>query len=273
MKKILCSTGAIIGPKNGRDFRLLEPLSKELTCDGFEFMMYSSWYECVEEIKAFLQEAKLFIPVFHCQKGIGEDISKGGPEELADAFRRFEINCDLAKHMGAEKLVLHLWSGRASDSNFQSNLAAYPRLKEIAEAYGLVLGIENVVCNVENPMKHLSELREAYPDIRFVFDTKMAAFHEELEQLYEKEYEWLWKDGHICHYHVNDYNGGYMDWLNLRTLRIGQGKLDFERFFAFIREIDYEGDYTLEASAYDEEGNVDVELLNQQFAYVREKIQ
>lgn len=130
-----------------------------------------------------------------------------------------------------------------------------------------------MVCNVENLMKHLCELREAYPDIRFVFDTKMAAFHEELEQLYEKEYEWLWKDNHICHYHVNDYNGGYMDWLNLRTLRIGQGKLDFERFFAFIREIGYEGDYTLEASAYDEEGNVDVELLNQQFAYVREKIQ
>lgn len=272
MKKILCSTGALIGIPNGRDFRLLEPLSKQLTCDGFEFMMYSSWYEKTEEIRTFLQELKLFIPVFHCEKGIGEDISKGGPEELAEAFRRFEINCDLAKSIGAEKLVLHLWSGHVSDSNFQSNLGAYPRLKEIADSYGLVLGIENVVCNVENPLKHLRELREVYPDIRFVFDTKMAAFHEELEQLYEKEYEWLWKDGHICHYHVNDYSGGYMDWANLRTLRIGQGKLDFERFFAFIREIGYEGDYTLEATAFNSEGIVDVEMLNEQVAYVREKI-
>ena len=272
MKKILCSTGALIGIPNGRDYRLLEPLAKQLTCDGFEFMMYSSWYEQIEEIKAFLQGLKLYIPVFHCQKGIGEDISKGGRSELADAFRRFEINCDLAKAIGAEKLVLHLWSGRISDSNFQSNLAAYPRLREIADSYGLVLGIENVVCNVENPMKHLCELRETYPDIRFVFDTKMAAFHEQLDLLYEKEYEWLWKGGHICHYHVNDYNGGYMDWSNLRTLQIGQGKIDFERFFNFIRETGYEGDYTLEASAYDSEGNVDVELLNRQFAYVREHI-
>jgi len=270
MKKVLCSTGAIIGIPNGRDFRLLEPLSKQLTCDGFEFMMYSSWYERDEEIKAFLQGLKLYIPVFHCEKSIGEYISKGSGEELSEAFRRFEINCDLAKSMGAEKLVLHLWSGIVSDSNFRSNLGAYPKFREIADSYGLVLGIENVVCNVENPMKHMCELREAYPDIRFVFDTKMAAFHEELEQLYEKEYEWLWKENHICHYHVNDYNGGYMDWGNLRTLRIGQGKLDFERFFTFISEIGYDGDYTLEATAYDEEGNVNVELLNKQFAYVRE---
>ena len=215
MKKILCSTGALIGKPNGRDYKLLEPLGKQLDCDGFE------------------------------------------------------INCDLAKAIGAEKLVLHLWSGHVSDSNFQSNLAAYQRLREIADSYGFVLGIENVVCNVENPMKHMCELREAYPDIRFVFDTKMAAFHEQLDLLYEREYEWLWKDGHICHYHVNDYNGGYMDWANLRTLRIGMGKLDFERFFAFVRETGYEGDYTLEASAYDSEGNVDVD---KQFAYVREKI-
>ncbi len=272
MKNVLCSTGALIGIPNGRDYRLLEPLSKQLTCDGFEFMMYSSWYEQIEEIKAFLQGLKLYIPVFHCEKSIGEYISKGSEEDLTEAFRRFEINCDLTKAIGAEKLVLHLWSGLISDSNFQSNLAAYPRLKEIAESYGLVLGIENVVCNVENPMKHLCELRETYPDIRFVFDTKMAAFHEELEQLYEKKYEWLWKDGYICHYHVNDYNGGYMDWENLRTLRIGQGKLDFERFFAFIRETGYEGDYTLEATAYNNVGVVDVEMLNKQFAYVREKI-
>lgn len=43
MKKILCSTGAIIGLRNGRDYKLFKPLGKQLTCDGFEFVMYSSW--------------------------------------------------------------------------------------------------------------------------------------------------------------------------------------------------------------------------------------
>ena len=45
MSKILCSTGALIGKPNNRDYKLLEPLSQNLSCDGFEFMMYNSWYD------------------------------------------------------------------------------------------------------------------------------------------------------------------------------------------------------------------------------------
>lgn len=42
MNQLLCSTGALIGRPNGRDYRLLGGLSKKLECDGFEFMMYST---------------------------------------------------------------------------------------------------------------------------------------------------------------------------------------------------------------------------------------
>ena len=100
----------------------------------------------------------------------------------------------------------------------------------------------------------------------------MAAFHEQLELLYEQEYEWLWKDGYICHYHVNDYAGGYMEWSNLRTLSIGTGKVDFNRFFDFIKRICYKGDFTVEATAFDSEGVIDVDMLNEQFKYIREKL-
>jgi len=276
MEKILCSTGAIIGKPSADNFALLKRLSTELTCDGFEFIiefhMYEAEYEDVEEQKRLLKELNLCIPVVHCDKMIGEYISIGGEEKTAEAYRLFEINCDFAKDIGAEKLVLHLWGGMASDGQIQNNIIAYPRLREIADRYGLDLLVENVVCNTENPMKHLCELREAYPDIHFLFDTKMAAFHEELELLYEKEYDWLWKEGHIRHYHVNDYAGGYMDWANLSALPVGTGKLDFERFFAFLRSTGYKGDITTEGVAFDEEGNVDVELLNRQFDYIRERI-
>jgi len=136
----------------------------------------------------------------------------------------------------------------------------------------LDLLVENVVCNVENPMKHWCELKEKYPDIHFVFDTKMAAFHEQMDLLYKPEYEWLWKDLHICHYHVNDYGGGYMDWKNLRTLPIGKGKIDFERFFQFIEKIGYQGTFTVEATAFNQEGVVDIQMLNEQFRYMRERI-
>lgn len=269
MNKILCSTGAITGKVNNYNYRLLEPLSGQLMCDGFELMMDRPWYDDLEALKTFLLKMNLYIPVVHSEKHIGEMISKGSDANIQEAFKMFEMDCDVARSIGANKLVLHLWGGRASDSNFQNNSKAYPHLYDTARKYELELLVENVVCNVENPMKHLCELREKFPHIQFVYDTKMAAFHEQTDLLYEPEYEWLWKENHICHYHVNDYAGGYKDWANLRTLPIGKGKVDFNRFFHFISRIDYKGDFTVEATAFDDEGVIDTDMLNGQFRYIR----
>lgn len=269
MSEILCSTGALIGRPNGRNYKLLKQLSKELTCDGFEFMMYSTWYEAVDELIEDLMAMELNIPVVHCQKNVGEAISKGGEENFKDAFTRFEINCRIAGELGAKKLVMHLWDGITSDANFENNIEAYPRLLETAGTYGLDLLVENVVCNRENPMKHWCELKDKYPEIHFIFDTKMAAFHEQLDLLYEEEYQWLTKEGHIQHFHVNDYAGGYMDWQNLKTLPIGRGHIDFEKFFAYVKQIGYDGTFTVESTAFGADGHVDVEMLNRQFDYIR----
>lgn len=270
MNKILCSTGAITGKRNNYDYTLLEKLAEQLECDGFELMIDRDWYEKREELKAYLKEKSFYIPVVHCEKEIGELISKGSEEELEQAFREFEMDCDIAKAIGAEKLVLHLWGGRASDGNFQRNIDAYPYLNEKACEYGLELMIENVVCNVEDPLKHLCELRNLYPNIKFVFDTKMAAFHDQLELLYEPEYSWLWEEGYIQHYHVNDYAGGYKDWPNLRTLPVGKGKIDFEHFFDFVKGTHFEGYFTTEGNAQLGDGQVDVDILNEQFRKMRD---
>lgn len=267
MSKILCSTGALL--KFGEDYRHLEPLSRQLLCDGFEFMIDSPYYADVNALKRYFGETEFYIPVVHCEKGIGEKLGKG---EEADAYERFEINCDIARGIGAEKAVLHLWNGLTSDSHFPANRTGYRHLYQMAQKYGLDLLIENVVCNVENPMKRLCELRETYPDIHFVFDTKMAAFHGQLDLLYEAEYDWLWREKHICHYHVNDYAGGYMDWGNLRTLPIGKGNIDFARFFEFIRKIGYDGFFTVESTAHNGAGLVDTEMLNEQFRYIRAQL-
>ena len=105
-------------------------------------------------------------------------------------------------------MVLHLWDGRTSDTAFHNNLHYYAALDQIAHNYDIDLCVENVVCTTDHPIKHFCALRQHYPKIHFVFDTKMAAFHQQLELLYEKEYEWLWKHEHIRHYHLNDYAGG-----------------------------------------------------------------
>ena len=269
MYNILCSTGALIGRPNGRDYRLLSRFCPQLNCDGFEFILYNTWYDQIPALTAFLQGLKLNIPVMHCEKTLAEHITQGGEEELQEAFRLFEINCTLANALGANKLVLHLWNGVISDSRFENNLKAWPELNERAAKHGLTLLTENVVCR-QDPMTHWVELYKAYPDIKFVFDTKMADFHAQLDLLYAPEYAWLWQENHILHYHVNDYGGTYMDWNNLRVLQLGKGHIDFGRFFRFIKETGYRGDFTFEGSALDPAGEVDLASLNAQFTLARE---
>ena len=262
----LISTGAIIGRPNGRDHRLLLPLSKEIGADGYEFMMYSNWYENIDTICEDVKSYGVRFPVLHCQKAIGEDITKG---EEKEAFRRFAIDAHTASVIGADRMVLHLWNGEVSDFNFPANLRAYSELRRIADGEGIELLIENVVCSKEDPLKHWCELVDAYGDVKFVFDTKMAAFHGQLELLYSEDYAWLWREGHIRHYHVNDYAGGYKDWAALRTLPIGKGNLDIAGFLKFVRSTGYDGTFTLEGTAFDKTGVVDVALLNEELAAVR----
>lgn len=269
MNQVLCSTGALIGRPNNRNYRLLETLAGQLDCDGFEFMMYDTWYGEAQEIVSYLRRISLNIPVVHCEKGIGEAISCGGEENLEKALGLFRVNCGMAQELGAAKLVFHLWDGIPSDQNIGNNIAIYGDLAHVAGEYGLELLVENVVCNREDPMRHWRTLRQVYPDIRFVFDTKMAAFHRQLGLLYEGEYAWLWREGHIAHYHVNDYAGGYMDWRRLKTLPLGRGSIDFNRFFRFVKRTGYEGAFTVEATAFDSQGKVDIGMLNACFGAVR----
>lgn len=266
MSQILCSTGAMIGRPNGRNYRLLPDLVHRLSCDGFEFMMYDAWYDETDEVTETVLALNLPIPVMHCEKSVGEAISRGEAEE---AYRLFEINCNIANRLSVKDMVIHLWGGLPSDQHFQNNIEAYPHLEETARLHGIRPLIENVVCNKDDPMRHLCELTERYPDICFVFDTKMAAFHGQLDLLYQPEYQWLWQDGHICHYHVNDYGGGIKDWSNLRTMPIGEGCIDFDRFFTYIRGIGYDGTFTVEATAFGTDGKVDTDMLNDQFEAIR----
>lgn len=271
MAEILCSTGALIGKGNNRDYRLLQRLAGQLECDGYEFMMYSSWYGEWEALADYLVSLDLHMPVVHGDKRIGEAISQG--ENVEDAMEKFQVNCELARRIGANALVLHLWGGTASDQHFDYNIQAYPRLWDIADGYGLDLLVENVVCNQENPMKHLCQLAKEYPKAGFVWDTKMAAFHQEETLLYQQEYAWLWQQGHIRHYHVNDYGGGYMDWgstIGRAVLPMGAGHIDFDAFFRHIHHTGYDGTFTVEATAFAPDGSVDVEMLNRCFEQIRQ---
>ena len=265
MNQVLCSTGAIITRRNGRDYRLLREMVPNLRCDALEFMMYQSWHACLDGLQRALEGFQTL--VFHMTKQIGERISE---DNLADAVHMFRQDCELARALGARLLVLHLWSGQASDQHIERNIAAYPVLRDMADRDGLLLTVENVLCNTCDPMRHMRTLADQYPDIAFTFDTKMAAFHSQLEALYAPENAWLWP--HIKHFHVNDYGGGHMDWANMRVRQLGQGHIDFDRFFSFVRQMGYAGDFTCEATAVSEDGTIRYDEMNASLDWLRKEV-
>lgn len=76
MNKLLCSTGALITGRNNRNHMLLAMAGQELTCEGYEFMMYQAWYEKWEQVAADVAAMDVSVVTFHVDKGIGELISK-----------------------------------------------------------------------------------------------------------------------------------------------------------------------------------------------------
>lgn len=285
--KILCSTGALIGRPNGRDYRLLKEFVPQLECDGIEFMMYSDWYPVVDTLIADLKSYGFNIPVVHCQKSIGEALAgmetsfdgqnfhdrpfsdEEDREVFAGGIKRFADNVKIASEVGASKIVIHLWNGHVSDKNIEKNIERFGILCRMAKDEGIDLLVENVICNQKDPMVHWKALHAEYPQVGFVFDTKMAAFHDQTEDIFLPEWSWLFNENRIRHMHINDYGGGYMDWSNLNVLPVGAGRIDFDSFMKKFRTKDYHGDYTMEATAFGKDGTVDFNMLNRNFASLR----
>ena len=229
--------------------------------------MYDDWYDKLEEISRFIALLKKPFPTFHVAKSVGEAISRGESGGEENALERFETNCILAQEIGSQKLVLHLWNGVYSDNDFSRNVKAYEPLRRIADCYGLLLTVENVVCNMGTPISRLKELLEIFPDIAFTFDVKMSQIHGELDNVYKEENGDVFR--HVAHMHISDYRGGIKDWSNLKTLHIGEGQIDFERFFRFVKDIGYCGDFTIEALSVDESGTMDFDKMNESVKKLR----
>lgn len=287
MNKVLCSSGAIIGKANNCDHTLLKEYAPKLNCDGYELMMYSAWYPVLDDVISDIKSYGLDIPVMHSQKSLGEALcgmkvtfSDGKFDEYVmtededrEAFRegteRFKLNLRLASEVGAEKMVLHLWNGLASDKNIDKNIERYGEWKALSDSYGIDLLVENVICNTKDPLYNVNLVAKAYKDAGFVYDTKMAEFHGQTMELFNDDYEWIVKNGKIKHLHVNDYGGGYKDWSNMKVLPIGAGHVPFDSFFEKLAIYGYKGDYTVESTALAGDGEVDFEMLNDCFDKIR----
>ena len=290
MKEILCSSGAFIGKRNNDDYRLLKTYAGKLDCDGFELLISRTWYPEMDKLIETVRSYKLNIPVIHANKMLGEYLcgmtasyDNGAYSEYImndseeqDLFEKgtecFKINLKAAKELGASKMVLHLWNGIASDKRLDNNIRRFSAWKEMADKEGIDLLTENVICNNNDPLSNMYKVADVYKTAGFVYDTKMAEFHAQTLKLFEEPYLKLIEEGKIRHLHINDYGGGYMDWSNMKILPIGSGHVDFDTFFEKILGYGYNGDYTVETTALDKDGNVEVDMLNECFKKIREYI-
>ncbi|MBQ4639628.1 MAG: sugar phosphate isomerase/epimerase [Clostridia bacterium] len=266
MARLLCSTGALIGRPNGRNHRLLPGLAEKLSCDGLEMMFYDSWYGQEEEVIQSLKNTPLPTPVFHAEKNIC--LSLSSDREAEKGLQLFETNCRTAKALQAEKMVFHLWDGRMDIPAMERAMAHVPKLMEISAAHGILFTVENIVSMYTDPLSCLRLLHERYPSLPFTYDTKMASFHGQESSLYENGNMHLLPC--IRHFHINDYRGNPMDWQCFRTLHPGEGQVDFPRLFALAKQINYTGDYTVEATSFEKTGFVDCDKLNRTLMHIRQ---
>ena len=84
LNEIYLSTGAILGRRNGFDFRVLTEHYNAFHCDGFEFMMFRDSYDSYARIPEWLRACRsrgIRIAAFHADKHIGDLLSD--PDELS----------------------------------------------------------------------------------------------------------------------------------------------------------------------------------------------
>ena len=261
---LYCSTGTMVGRANTWNHRLFVEASPEIKADGYELMMVTAYYEKLSEVLCDAEKSVLPFPVIHAEKDIGFYLG-GDDEDRAEALRLFDVNCRMGQAIGAEKLVLHLWSGRRSDEDLSKNMSVLDDLYESCDKTGLSLLIENVPCAFYDPITNLSRVASVREGAKFVYDIRFGAFHEQNDAIVSSG---ALESGRIDHLHVSDYIGPPHDFSSLRPiLHLGEGIIGMEALLSQVARR-YRGSVTLESPEILVDG-VAVHKINRDLDYIR----
>lgn len=268
---IYCSTGTMVGRVNDFNLDIFLDAADKINCAGFEFMMYPVMYERYPtDIPKVIEAAKqknISFPVIHTDKDIGIWLSCSQPGWREKAFEAFDFNCKIGEMLGSRKAVLHLWGGDPSDRYVKNNISCVPELFKIAGDHGLLLVIENVPCAKGDPLTHWGEIKEAYPDAKFIYDTRFSAFHEQHNAFLDSGF---FTDGSIEHIHVSDYTGPAHSFDSLRPIpHLGKGSAGLDSLLADIFRV-YHGSVTLESPEIHPDRTYP-DRINEDIAFIRKR--
>ncbi|HXL37916.1 MAG TPA: sugar phosphate isomerase/epimerase family protein [Ktedonobacteraceae bacterium] len=260
--QLLCSTGTFSRFPDLTDYRSILTYGPELEVDGLELMFYPDWSSEIEQIATALIQSQLRFPAIHAEKGIAPALTSSRPGEPEQGWQWMQASCRLAKSLGANLLIFHLWGYPNYDENIEKNLQLLNDCMKIAEEFGLQLVIETVPCKYNDPLSNILRAVEQEPNVLVALDTEFLEMHNQLEAALEAD--WLWQYNRVRHIHIKDYDGNLYSTGNFRRyLHPGEGSINFRKFFDLLKLHSFKGNISLESSVVNQDGSRDIHKLKQ----------
>lgn len=269
--QLLCSTGTFSREPDHTDSQAILTYGPELEVDGFEVMFYPSWYPQIEQIATALQQSRLRFPAMHAEKSIGTALGSSQPQEQERGIQLLAANCRLGSLLGAKVLILHLWGLPELDEQLERNLQTLAACLTLAAQFDLQLAIETIPGSRSDPLSNVHRAIDSDARCAIALDTEFLALYQQLEAALNAD--WLWQSGTVSHIHIKDFDGHpYTADKRRRYLHPGEGHIDFPHFFHALRQRSFTGHISLEASAVQRDGTIDLKRLKHSLARLQELI-
>lgn len=267
-RRMLCSTGVFSRDPDLSSIEVVTRGMRQLPDTGFEVMFYPGWYEAPADVSRQVAAVGAETPVLHTEKSIGPGAAASSVDERERAMARFAVNCRVAAANGATRLVLHLWGLPDSDTRFESNLAALPRLLDVAAQHDLSLSVESLLCRLRTPVDAVAACIDADSRAGITLDTAFLAMQDQLDRSVTDDRLWQ-RTGAVDHVHLKDCADVSVGWGQVGYVHPGEGSLDLRGFLEGLQARGYTGRITLEAPALTADAEPDLERIARSLEWIR----
>ncbi|GCE11651.1 sugar phosphate isomerase/epimerase family protein [Tengunoibacter tsumagoiensis] len=265
--QLLCSTGAFSRFPDLTGYQAVLKYGPQLQVDGFELMFFPGWYGNIKWVGQDLQHSQLRFPAMHTEKSIGSALGHADPAERERGVQLLAENCLLGSMLGTKILILHLWNWPDLDNNLENNLSVLSQCLDLVDRYDQKLAIETIPGRHFDPLVNVHRALTCDARCSIALDTEFLAMYNHTEDVFS--HSWIWQKNLMQHIHIKDYDGQAFLNGQRRYLHPGEGKINFDQFFAQLKTSHYMGNISLESPALLKDGEVDIPRIQESLDFLR----